>query len=164
MVTNTGKVVEQKAVGICSTTFTRETLLNNLAKSPSTMNQPYRFNVATYFCVLTGCGVFDWCRWTFNVEKYVEKPPPELHIFAHIPHSYEVVEANEQDCLILSSCCVHGRERPVWSCGVVDWISRPLNEQPVAWSDSWSHVVQGFIRSPHYCGPSLRTHGFKLGG
>jgi len=40
--------------------------------------------------------------------------------------------------LILSSRCVHGRERPVWSCGVVNWISRPLNEQPVAWSDSWS--------------------------
>ena len=91
MVTNTGKVVEQKAVGICSTTFTRETLLNNLAKSPSTMNQPYRFNVATYFCVLTGCGVFDWCRWTFNVEKYVEKPPPELRDFAHILPTTRVV-------------------------------------------------------------------------
>jgi len=43
--------------------------------------------------------------------------------------------------LILSSCSVHGRERPVWSCGVVDWFGRPLNEQPVAWSDSWSHLV-----------------------
>jgi len=42
--------------------------------------------------------------------------------------------------LILSSCRVHGRERPVWSCGVVDWFSRPLNEQPVAWSDSWSQM------------------------
>jgi len=40
--------------------------------------------------------------------------------------------------LILSSCCVYGRERPVWLCGVVDWIDRPLNEQPVVWSDSWS--------------------------
>ena len=28
--------------------------------------------------------------------------------------------------LILSSCSVHGRKRPVWSCGVVDWIGRPL--------------------------------------
>jgi len=28
--------------------------------------------------------------------------------------------------LILSSCRVHGRERPVWSCGVVDWFGRPL--------------------------------------
>jgi len=28
--------------------------------------------------------------------------------------------------LIMSSCYVHGRKRPVWSCGVVDWISRPL--------------------------------------
>jgi len=26
----------------------------------------------------------------------------------------------------------------VWSCGVVDWFGRPLNKQPVAWSDSWS--------------------------
>jgi hypothetical protein len=40
--------------------------------------------------------------------------------------------------LILSSCHVHGRGRPVWSCGVVDWFGRPLNEQSVAWSDSWS--------------------------
>jgi len=28
--------------------------------------------------------------------------------------------------LILSSCSVHGRKRPVRSCGVVDWIGRPL--------------------------------------
>jgi len=28
--------------------------------------------------------------------------------------------------LILSLCGVHGRERPVWSCGVVKWIGRPL--------------------------------------
>jgi len=42
-------------------------------KLPSTKNQPHRFNVATYLCLLTGSGVFDWCRWTFNVEKYVEK-------------------------------------------------------------------------------------------
>ena len=28
--------------------------------------------------------------------------------------------------LILSLCRVHGRERPVWSCGVVEWIGRPL--------------------------------------
>jgi len=28
--------------------------------------------------------------------------------------------------LILRSCRVHGRERPVWSCGVVDWFGRPL--------------------------------------
>jgi len=28
--------------------------------------------------------------------------------------------------LILSLCGVHGRERPVWLCGVVEWISRPL--------------------------------------
>jgi len=28
--------------------------------------------------------------------------------------------------LILSSCRVYGRERPVWSCGVVEWIGRPL--------------------------------------
>ena len=40
--------------------------------------------------------------------------------------------------LVLSLCRVHGRERPVWSCGVVDWFGRPPNEQPVAWSDSWS--------------------------
>jgi len=26
------------------------------------------------------------------------------------------------------------------SCGVVDWISRPLNKQPVAWFNSWSHM------------------------
>jgi len=40
--------------------------------------------------------------------------------------------------LVLSLCRVHGRERPVWSCGVVEWFGRPPNEQPVAWSDSWS--------------------------
>ena len=40
--------------------------------------------------------------------------------------------------LILSSCRVHGREQPVWSCVVVDWFGRPVNEQPIAWSDSWS--------------------------
>jgi len=28
--------------------------------------------------------------------------------------------------LILSLCGVHGRERPVWSCGVVEWIGRLL--------------------------------------
>jgi len=28
--------------------------------------------------------------------------------------------------LILSLCGVHSRERPVWSCGVVNWIGRPL--------------------------------------
>ena len=28
--------------------------------------------------------------------------------------------------LILNLCCVHSRERPVWSCGVVEWIGRPL--------------------------------------
>ena len=28
--------------------------------------------------------------------------------------------------LILSLCRVHGRERPVWSCGVVEGIGRPL--------------------------------------
>jgi len=28
--------------------------------------------------------------------------------------------------LILRSGSVHGRKRPVWSCGVVDWIDRPL--------------------------------------
>ena len=27
--------------------------------------------------------------------------------------------------LVLSSCSVHGRKRPVWSCGVVDWLGRP---------------------------------------
>jgi len=43
--------------------------------------------------------------------------------------------------LVLSLCCVHGRKRPVWSCGVVEWFGRPPNEQPVAWSDSWSHRV-----------------------
>jgi len=37
----------------------------------------------------------------------------------------------------------------VRSCGVVDRIGRPLNEQSVAWSNSWSHLVQGLIRSPH---------------
>jgi len=47
--------------------------------------------------------------------------------------------------LILSSCSVHGRERPVWSCGVVDWFGRPLNEQPVAWSDSWSQRMCAFV-------------------
>jgi len=40
--------------------------------------------------------------------------------------------------LVLSLCRVHGRERPVWSCGVVEWFGRPPNEQPVAWYDSWS--------------------------
>ena len=65
-------------------------------------------------------------------------------------------------CLILSSCCVHGRKRPVWSCGVVNWIGRPLNKQPVVWSDSWSYLVQGIIRSPHYCRPLSRTYGFKF--
>jgi len=44
--------------------------------------------------------------------------------------------------LFLSLCRVHSRERPVWSCGVVDWFGRPPNEQPVAWSDSWSHTDQ----------------------
>ena len=43
--------------------------------------------------------------------------------------------------LVLSLCRVHGRERPVWPCGVVEWFGRPPNEQPVAWSDSWSHVA-----------------------
>ena len=42
--------------------------------------------------------------------------------------------------LVLSLCRVHGRERPVWSCGVVEWFGRLPNEQPVAWSDSWSHT------------------------
>jgi len=28
--------------------------------------------------------------------------------------------------LILSLCRVHSREWPVWSCGVVEWIGRPL--------------------------------------
>jgi len=28
--------------------------------------------------------------------------------------------------LILSLCCVYSRERSVWSCGVVEWIGRPL--------------------------------------
>ena len=28
--------------------------------------------------------------------------------------------------LILSLCGVYGRKRPVWSCGVVEWIGRPL--------------------------------------
>jgi len=79
-------VVEQKAVGICSTTFTRETLLNKIA---STKNQSHRLNAATYACLLTCSGAFEWCRWTFNVEKYVEKPPPELRDFAHIPPSLE---------------------------------------------------------------------------
>ena len=41
--------------------------------------------------------------------------------------------------LVLSLCRVHCRERPVWSCEVVEWFGRPPNEQPVAWSDSWSH-------------------------
>jgi len=31
----------------------------------------------------------------------------------------------------------------VWSCGVVDWTDRSLNEQPVAWSDSWSQTHHG---------------------
>jgi len=75
-------VVEQKAVGICRTTFTRETLLNKIA---STKNQSHRFNAATYACLLPCSGAFDWCRWTFNVEKYFGKPPPELRDFAHIP-------------------------------------------------------------------------------
>jgi len=42
---------------------------------------------------------------------------------------------------------VHGRERPAWSCGVVEWFGKPPNEQPVAWSDNWSHLVEGLIRS-----------------
>jgi len=43
---------------------------------------------------------------------------------------------------------VHGRERPVWSCGVVEWFGRPPNEQPVAWSDSWSqHILPGVTSS-----------------
>ena len=66
--------------------------------------------------------------------------------------------------LVLSLCRVHGREQPVWSCGVVDWFGRTPNEQPVAWLDSWSRLVEPLIRSPHYCGPTLRTHGFKLAG
>jgi len=27
--------------------------------------------------------------------------------------------------LVLSLCSMHGRKRPVWSCGVVNWIGRP---------------------------------------
>ena len=55
--------------------------------------------------------------------------------------------------LVLSLCCVHGRERPVWSCGVVEWFGRPPNEhwQPVAWSDNWSQLGAFFratIQSP----------------
>jgi len=65
--------------------------------------------------------------------------------------------------LVLSLCRMHGRERPVWLCGAVEWFGRPPNEQPVAWSDSWSHLVEGLICSPHYCGPTLHTYGFKLG-
>ena len=66
-------------------------------KSPSTKNQQHRFNVATCLCLLTGSGVFDWCRWTFNVEKYVQKPPPELRNFANIPPT----------CSIFLSSSVH---------------------------------------------------------
>jgi len=49
-------------------------------KSPWTKKQSHCFNVPTYSCLLTGSGVFDWCRWTFNVEKYVGKPPPDCVI------------------------------------------------------------------------------------
>jgi len=56
-------------------------------KIASTKNQSHRFNAETYACLLTCSGASDWCRWTFNVEKYVGKPPPELHYFAHIPPS-----------------------------------------------------------------------------
>jgi len=58
--------------------------------------------------------------------------------------------------LILSSCRVHGRERPVWSCGVVDWFGRPLYEQPVAWFRvtvvSGSGFVSG-VRIDNEAGP-----------
>ena len=37
----------------------------------------------------------------------------------------------------------------MWSCGVVNCIGRLLYEQPIAWSDNWSHLVQGLVRSPH---------------
>jgi len=58
-----------------------------LNKIASTKNQSHRFNAATYVCLLTCSGAFDWCRWTFNVEEKenVGKPPPELRDFAHIP-------------------------------------------------------------------------------
>jgi len=75
-------VVEQKAVGICSTTFTREMLLNKIT---STKNQSHRLNAETYACLLTCSEAFDWCRWTFNVKKFVGKPPPELRDFAQNP-------------------------------------------------------------------------------
>jgi len=73
-------------------------------------------------------------------------------------------------------CRVHGRERPVWSCGVVEWFGRPPNEQPVAWSDSWSHAPvanhgghapEGFTFSPFWRAfsqkniPALRQAGYE---
>ena len=53
---------------------------NLLNKIASTNNQSHRFNAATYACFLTCSGALDWCRWTFNVEKCVANPPPELFI------------------------------------------------------------------------------------
>jgi len=58
---------------------------SKLNKIASTKNQSHRFNAATYACLLTCSGAFDWCRCTFNVEKYIGKLPPELRDFAHIP-------------------------------------------------------------------------------
>jgi len=43
--------------------------------------------------------------------------------------------------LILTLCSVNGREQPVLSRGVVDWFDRPLNQQPVVWSDNWSQFL-----------------------
>jgi len=66
--------------------------------------------------------------------------------------------ARADRCLILSSCCVHGRKRPVWSCGVVDWIGRPLNEQPVAWSADLNYIVVSLTFVGKLQNQNLRAH------
>jgi len=51
-----------------------------------------------------------------------------------------------------------------WSCGVVDWTDRPHNDQPVAWFDNCTHLVQGLIVPPHQLERfTTQTHGIELG-
>ena len=47
----------------------------------------------------------------------------------------------------------------VWSCGVVDWTDRPLNEQSVAWFDSLSQYARDFACAWSIsCPPRVLAH------
>ena len=47
----------------------------------------------------------------------------------------------------------------MWSCGVVDWTDRPLNEQSVAWFDSLSQYARDFACAWSIsCPPRVLAH------